>query len=348
MTLSSSVVICAYTLDRWLDLTASAGSVLGGAHRPQQLVVVIDHNDELLERTRRHFSGHRCDVAVVVAANAHRRGLSGARNTGIELATEDLVAFLDDDAVADPRWLEQLLAPYDDPATLGVGGAARPVWPAAPPGTRPRLYPSAAPDARGELDWVVGCSYHGLPETAAPVRNLMGCNMSFRRSALESTTGFSEDLGRIGRTPLGCEETELCIRLRRIHGEATSIVFDPSALVSHRVSPDRVRWRYLLARCYGEGVSKAAVAVMVGSDAALAAERDYVRRILPRALRRELRRALSGHWHGVTGSTAILLGAGVTALGYLRGVVGRPANQPSEARPANQPSEARPAAAVTG
>ena len=339
MTVSSSVVICAYTLGRWPDLVASAASVLGGVHRPEQLVVVIDHNDELLERARQHFSGRRADVAVLVAANAHRRGLSGARNTGVERATGDMVAFLDDDAVADPRWLDQLLAHYDDPATLGVGGAARPVWPAARPDTRPRLYPSAAAHARGELDWVVGCSYHGLPKTAAPVRNLMGCNMSFRRSALTSTTGFSESLGRIGRTPLGCEETELCIRLRRIHGDGSYLMFDPSALVSHRVSPDRVRWRYLLARCYGEGVSKAAVATMVGSDVALEAERDYVRRILPRALLRELRRALTGHWNGVAGSTAIMLGAGVTALGYLRGVVGRTAGLPLEVRPA---------AAVTG
>ena len=84
-----------------------------------------------------------------------------------------------------------------------VGGVAHPHWPTWPSGgRRPRLLPGAGRttgDATGELDWVVGCTYTGQPTAQAEVRNLMGCNMSFRREVFERVGGFAEDIGRIGQ-----------------------------------------------------------------------------------------------------------------------------------------------------
>ena len=257
-----------------------------------------------------------------VVPNAHARGLSGGRNTALELVTGDVVAFLDDDAVAEPGWLAALLAPYADGAVVGVGGAARPVWPSAGSDGRPLMYPAASAADRGEFDWVVGCSYRGMPSRTTPIRNLMGCNMSFRRSVFSRVGGFTDGLGRVGKIPLGCEETEFCIRVRQ-SDPALEIIFEPAAMVRHRVSADRVRWRYLLRRCYAEGLSKVAVSRLVGQEAALASERRYVRQVLPAAVAREAGAALRGRRAGFAGVAAIGAGLVATACGYLRGAWGR-------------------------
>src|SRR5260370_33223466 len=108
----------------------------------------------------------------------------------------------------------------------------------------------------------------------------MGCNMSFRRDVFAQVGGFSDDIGRIGSTPLGCEETELCIRLRQRTPEAR-IVFDPAAVVTHRVGEARTGWRYLLRPSWPQGLSKAALARMAGRRARPAAEPTYLTRELP-------------------------------------------------------------------
>jgi cellulose synthase/poly-beta-1,6-N-acetylglucosamine synthase-like glycosyltransferase len=111
---------------------------------------------------------------------------------------------MDEDATAAPDWLERLTHGYDSDEVLGVGGTIDPLWLTG----RPAWFPA-------EFDWVVGCTYRGLPETANRVRNLIGCNMSFRREVFQQVGGFRSGIGRIGLRPVGCEETELCIRLNQ-------------------------------------------------------------------------------------------------------------------------------------
>jgi glucosyl-dolichyl phosphate glucuronosyltransferase len=315
---SAAVVICAYTLDRWTDLTEAVSSAAGQAPPPDELWLVVDHNPDLLERARAELTGAHPRLRVI--ANQRKKGLSGARNTGLEHAGADVVVFLDDDATATEGWLAHILAPYADQDVLAVGGAAEPRWPEGE--ARPPTLPAAGASDRGELDWVVGCTYAGQPHALQAVRNLMGCNMSFRREVFSVVGGFSEELGRVGRIPLGCEETELCIRARAARPGA-QIVFEPRALVRHHVSTDRLTWRYLRHRCYAEGISKAAVAVMVGQDRALETERSYVTRVLPRGVLREVTAAASprggDRLRRLEGALAIVLGLGATVLGYGRG-----------------------------
>lgn len=305
---AATVVICAYTEQRWDDVAAALASVRAQSVPASEIILVIDHNPVLEQRAAAEFGD------VLVVPNAGRRGLSGARNTAIDLAKGEVLVFLDDDAVPEPDWLEQLLAGYRDPRVLAVGGAARPVWPA---GSRSPLLPARGAGT-GELDWVVGCTYTGQPVTGTAVRNLMGCNMSFRREAFQLAGLFTEDLGRVGRTPLGCEETELCIRLRQA-SPGSVILFRPSSVVRHRVTPDRLTWRYLRRRGWGEGLSKALVSRSVGADAALATERDYLRRVIPAAVLREFSRLLRGRRTGLTGLLAVFVVVGSTAAGYARG-----------------------------
>lgn len=306
-----SVIICAYTADRWDDLLAAVASVGAQSLPPSELIVVVDHNPALYTRLKSALPD------VVVVANRHKPGLSGSKNTGVALARGELVAFLDDDAVAEPGWLHFLNAGYTTDAVMGVGGLTRPLWETQ----RPAWFPE-------EFDWVLGCTYVG--RKPGPVRNLLGGNASFRRAAFHLAGGFSGEIGRRAgnRRPLGGEETEFCIRLNKLYPEA-KFIFDPNAVIWHRVPAARARFSYFRARCYAEGLSKALITRSVGIAASLSVERHYAAVTLRRGISRGLAGAIRGEPAGLARCTAIIVGLLWAGTGYAAGVLhGRGATLP--------------------
>jgi GT2 family glycosyltransferase len=297
----ASVVVCAFTLERWDDLVAALSSVRAQEPPGRELILVIDYNATLLARARADLSG------VTIVENSGPRGLSGARNSGVAIASGSVVAFLDDDAVAQPGWLAGLCRPFEDPAVLGTGGRADAAWDTA----RPSWFPA-------EFDWVVGCSYRGLPQVVATVRNPLGCSMAIRRSVFERVGGFRPEVGRLGTRPAGCEETELCIRAAQAE-PGGRFVYVPTAAVRHRVPAARARWAYFRSRCLAEGRSKAIVATLAGSRSGLSSERAYMLRILPRGVGAGLVGPLRGDRWGPVRAAVIVLGLATTTLGYVMG-----------------------------
>lgn len=306
--MSVSVVICAYSLDRWDELSEAVRSCAAQTSPPEKIIVVIDHNDELARRARHELHG------AVVLSNQLSPGLSGARNTGVGAATSDIVAFLDDDASAEPDWLERLSAPLRDPEVAGAGGWILPEFESSPPAWFPESF-----------SWVIGCSYPDLPPTGAPLRNPIGTNMAMRRLVFTRVGGFSAGLGRIGKVPLGCEETELSIRYTARH-PGDRFVMVREAVVHHRVPAWRLSWHYFWTRCWAEGISKAAVSALVGSAPGLAAERHYVLQSLPRAVVRTLRSLPRRPWTAVAQVVAIVVGTACAAAGLVRGRVAMRSN----------------------
>jgi glucosyl-dolichyl phosphate glucuronosyltransferase len=182
-----SVVICAHTQKRWHETLAAVESVRTQSFPRKEIIVVVDHNPDL----RTSLAAALPDITVI--ENREEQGLSVGRNTGVAIAQGDVVAFLDDDAVADADWLKFFADSYADPAVIGVGGLTLPNWKARRPSWFPR-----------EFDWIVGCRYRGMPESRAPVRNLLGGNASFRRAAFDLAGGFPHGIGRAaGKRPLG-------------------------------------------------------------------------------------------------------------------------------------------------
>lgn len=300
MTPTSSIIICTHSDARWTLLVDAVASTRRQTQPPSEVVVVVDHNPRLANRVRRELS----DVEVV--ENDGPPGLSGARNAGIAHATGTVIAFLDDDAVAAPEWLAGLTAHFGDPSVLGVGGSVHPIWEHG----RPRWFPT-------EFDWTLGCSYTGMPSGRSDVRNVHGGNASYRSEIFEEIGGFRSGIGRVADKPLGCEETELCIRARQ-RWPSRRFLYEPAARIYHHVPAVRTAFRYFTSRCYSEGRSKARLTRLVGADDGLSAERTFVTRTLPLGVARELWHAVRhGDPYGLCRAGALVAGLGCVSVGYV-------------------------------
>jgi len=301
-----SVVICAYTEDRWEQTCAAVESVRRQSLPSAETILVCDCNPALSARARAALPD------VTVLDNVRAKGLSGARNTGAAAARGEIIAFLDDDAVAHEDWLKFLADAYEDPAVAGVGGLTLPRWQTARPAWLPE-----------EFYWVVGCNYRGMAPSGARVRNLIGANMSFRREVFDLVDGgFAVGIGRTSSRPLGCEETEFCIRLGQA-SPGSRLVMDHRATISHFVADSRCTFGYFVSRCFAEGISKAQVTANVGSGDGLSAERSYTTRTLPLGVLKGVADVFRGDVTGLGRTAAIVTGLSATTAGYALTKLGR-------------------------
>jgi GT2 family glycosyltransferase len=296
----AAVVIACFSDRRWVQLSAAVGSVLEQTVRPQDIVLVVDHNDGLKRRAQARWPELR------VLENRFPRGASGARNTGAFSVDAGVVAFLDDDAVAEPQWLQRLVDFFDDPTVVGVGGAVEPAWETG----RPSWFPDP-------FSWVVGASTPGAGETVTEVRNVWAENMAVRSERFLAVGGFRPDFGKVG-THSSPEDTDLCIRMTERGGRWLLV---PAARVHHHVPADRTTFRYFLRRSFFEGEGKAALQTL-SPPGSLAVERAYLSRELPQAFVDGLRSAgRQKRLVPAARSAAIAAGVLAAALGYAWGAV---------------------------
>ena len=301
-----AVIVCAHTMERWNALCAAIASVEQQSMTPREVVIVIDHNDDLEAKARDTFP------SALVVTNRGPRGLSSARNTGISASISPMIAFLDDDAIADRFWLSRLVEHCRIPNVLGATSCIEPNW----MGPRPFWLPD-------EFLWIVGCSYRGLPAKSAEVRNVMGCAMLITRRVFEQAGWFSHGLGRTQSGPalLSCEETELCIRARDCFPTGR-FVYEPRSVVHHQVHSARLTWCYFRQRCFAEGLSKARLTTLAGSRRVLTSERSYVLGTLTTGCVKEFVGGF-GRRSGIGRPFAMLAGLSFVIAGYIHGKLRR-------------------------
>jgi GT2 family glycosyltransferase len=301
-----SVVICAYSDERFGDLAAAIESVQAQTIGVPQIVVAVDRNAALLARVQEAFP------SVIAVPNTHHPGAGGARNSGVAAASGNILVFIDDDVKTEPDWLGRLLEVFHQPDILGAGGGILPLWAT----DRPRWFPE-------EFDWVVGCTYVGLPTETASVRNVISANMAVRREVFEGIDGFLAGFGKQGSASEP-EETEFCIRALE-RWPSRRWLYVPAAVVHHRVTDERETWRYFLTRCKNEGKGKARMTGHAQVGGELSSERRYATRVLPLGVMRGLLTGIRGDLSGPAKAAAIVIGFAVTAAAYVLESRKRPA-----------------------
>ena len=292
-----SVIVTTYSRDRWDWLREAVESAQAQLLPALEIIVVVDHNPQLLEEITAAFPG------VVAVPNIGGRGVSGARNSGVKASRGEVVGFLDDDAIVTPEWLQTLLPHILEPDVVGVGCYSDGLWDAPCPSWFPN-----------EFGWTIGVSYSGLPDQPTAVRNVWTCAMLVKRSAFELVDGFREDFGKVGNRSLP-EDTDLCLRIASAQEKAVWM-WDPAKVMKHRVPAGRATFGYLLSRCFLQGWGKAAMARMDGFEESTSSERSYAARTLPAGVGRGLADAAHGDLSGVARSGAIVAAFSVAVAGY--------------------------------
>jgi hypothetical protein len=312
-----SVIIPTYTRARWDWLQECVASVRAQTVPPLEIIVVVDHNPELLEEISSEFSD------VIAVPNIGGQGVSGARNSGVKASRGEVVAFLDDDSIAREDWLDILLRHIVTPGVVGAGCYSDGLWDAP----CPKWFP-------GEFSWTIGVSYSGLPKKPTAMRNVWTSAMLVKRSAFEIVDGFREDFGKIGNRSLP-EDTDLCLRIAAVQENAVWM-WDPAKVMKHRVPAGRATFGYLMSRCFLQGWGKAAMARMDGFDESTSMERRFALRTLPAGVGRGLADTARGDVSGLGRSGAIVAALSVTMCGYgwylLEGLFHKKASAESAAR----------------
>ena len=215
-----SVVVCSYNGAPTIRDTLEA---LQHLDYPRYEVIVVD--DGSTDATAEIAGGY--DVRLISTENA---GLSSARNTGMEAATGEIVAYIDDDAYPDTHWLKFLAAEFLSSDYAGVGG------------------PNIAPPGDGAIAECIANSPGGPSHvllTDRTAEHIPGCNMAFRRDCLKAVGGFDPRFRAAG------DDVDVCWRLQ---DRGWLLGFNPGAMVwHHRRNSLRTYWKQQLG--YGKAES---------------------------------------------------------------------------------------------
>ncbi len=245
-----SVILCTYSPAMFDHFKKCLESLINQTYPDIEVVCIVDGNEEYYRMIAEYLSGLVNDERVELYLNEKNLGLTESRNRGVKLASGEVVAFIDDDAVAEPNWVEELVKMYADDV-VAAGGKLLPQWVAG----KPKWFPE-------EFYWMIGATHLGFPEEVTEVRNTFGSNISFRKEVFEEVDGFNPSkFGLKGKGQLQAGETELCDRVRKRFGRG--VMYNPDAVVHHKIFGKRTGLRFLIKRAYWQGYSKA---VMEGSS----------------------------------------------------------------------------------
>ncbi len=213
-------------------------------------IIIVDNN--CTDGTKELVNSYgKMSRPVIQYVQEKQPGLSHARNRGVRQAQGPIVAFIDDDAVADRGWLSALLDVYEhDPAAGVVGGRIDLLWLTEKPVWVTRTLEMSF----GALDFGNTIQEIHYPHTP------FGGNFSISRQLFLDIGGFSSQLGRKASRPFSHEELLLCC-LAAQHQK--KIYFTPHALVHHKVLPERLNRRRYMRQAYYQGMSAAVVAAKI-------------------------------------------------------------------------------------
>ena len=239
---SISAIICTHNRDTYLG--AAIDSLLAQNTALGFEVIVVDNgsSDRTAEVVKQRLSDPRLKYVFEPVL-----GLSVARNTGAVNASGEILAYLDDDAVASASWLQILYSAYQGNSKLAIaGGKVTLLW---PQGIQPPRWLSPGLAANlGAYD--LGTSVVYIENPGLTPR---GLNYSIRSSFLAEIGGFDTNLGRVGKNLLSNEELQMTeLALKR----GWQVAYLPDALAAHNVSPERLNRSWFFSRGWWQGISE--------------------------------------------------------------------------------------------
>jgi GT2 family glycosyltransferase len=189
---------------------------------------------------------------------------------GIKSTASDILAFTDDDIVADRDWIAKLLHSYEQMNPLAIGGRLLPIWLSGEPTHLPE-----------ELYWLIGVTHESfLSDKVKEIRNTFGPNMSFKRVVFEEVGYFNENLSFADRGTSYIQGEEPEFGLRMLHKFNRGIVYNPQAIIYHKVPYSKLKTRVLLKRSYYQGYSKAIIQKSSYFTSSLKPEKSYLKNVL--------------------------------------------------------------------
>lgn len=297
-----SVIVPTYSEERYPDFCECVDALLAQTYDDVEIVVVVDGNEMVANRVKSDYGDRENVLVYNVAPDA---GPISRANMGAVLASGEIVALTDDDAVPEVDWVEKLVDVYERRDAIAVGGPIDPEWVVKDPGYIPE-----------EFYFLIGASHRGTPETEQEVRNTFGANLSFKRDVYMELGGIK--IGGIDPSQVQGRETEFCARMRKTYGHG--VVFTPDAHVRHKIYEYRTERSWLLRRAFWQGYSKRAMAALVPGESG--DESEFVRNLLFEFLPDRAWGVVTRRSENEASKLLMTIAlSAATAIGYLWGIV---------------------------
>lgn len=175
-----------------------------------------------------------------------KTGLSNARNVGVRECGTEFIAFIDDDAIASPDWLNNILFGFKKFGleVAAIGGRVKPVWEVTPPSWLDESLVSYL----SIIDLGDRCRFINDDEWLA------GTNIAFRTENIIDIGLFDTNLGRVGNEAILLSNEEINL-LKRLRNAGKKIAYIPNAIVYHYISRDRLTREWFRRRAFWQALS---------------------------------------------------------------------------------------------
>lgn len=261
--MSLSVIVSAYSSDRYHDLTDLLNGLDEQTCSSFETVIVIDKNKELFDKINQYIKIKGIKNTVQIF-NHENRGLSHSRNIGIQNSKGSVVAFIDDDAVPSPNWVKSIIETFKEDEIGAVTGEVIPLWEFKEMSWFPK-----------ELFWMISCSFENISSPKMEVASGFGVNMAFKKKLILDLGMFNTDLGINGKKWQGGEDSDMFLRIREF---GKKVVFNSETKVFHKVYAHRIYLKNILKRAFNGGLSIVFMKNMRAYD--LTIENAYLKRLL--------------------------------------------------------------------
>ncbi|MEO9945797.1 glycosyltransferase family A protein [Paraglaciecola sp.] len=239
-----AAVICTY--NRYDVLKKAVESLLiQTLPKTEYEIWIIDNTPNAEKEEGKEFSDLYKDIDNLHYVFEKTPGLSNARNVAIRSTSTPYISYLDDDAIAEPQWLEEVIKGFESFENVGVvGGRIAPIWEIP----RPTWLGDELVGNVSVVDW------GGALRVAEEGEWFAGANISFRREVLVESGGFSVNLGRKGggQILLSNEENEV---LAFVKESKYLEIYNPLASVDHLVESKRLRRAWFRRRAAWQAAS---------------------------------------------------------------------------------------------